>query len=278
MADLLQYGSGGGGGASSYNQLTNLPVINGITIKGSKVAADYNLATNTGLDAVREIAEGAQQAVSFTNYETMVTTLNEATEDEYKVGQSIYIETVKVPDVWISQISDTSVPYTYTTDEAIVNALDTAGFLKIGYYRICKLETGKIDMQDYVLKTTKVNGETLDDDVVVTFSNLGGNPSDNAELVTLVNTKQDTITGGASTITSDNLTANRALISNGSGKVAVSSSITATELGYLDGVTSNIQTQLDDKISSTTYPANSFVFVLADNTTETWLIPSTKLS
>lgn len=58
--------------------------------------------------------------------------------------------------------------------------------------------------------------------------------------------KQSAITGGASTITSSNLTANRALISNGSGKVAVSA-VTSTELGYLDGVTSNVQTQLDNK-------------------------------
>ena len=61
--------------------------------------------------------------------------------------------------------------------------------------------------------------------------------------------KQATITGGATTITGSNLTANRALISNGSGKVAVSA-VTSTELGYLDGVTSNIQTQLDGKASS----------------------------
>lgn len=58
--------------------------------------------------------------------------------------------------------------------------------------------------------------------------------------------KQATITGGASTITSSNLTASRALISNSSGKVAVSD-VTSTELGYLDGVTSNVQTQLNAK-------------------------------
>ena len=61
--------------------------------------------------------------------------------------------------------------------------------------------------------------------------------------------KQASVTGGASTITSSNLTANRALISNGSGKVAVSD-VTSTELGYLDGVTSNVQTQLDGKAAS----------------------------
>ena len=60
-----------------------------------------------------------------------------------------------------------------------------------------------------------------------------------------LNSKQATITGAATTITSSNLTANRALISNASGKVAVSSTITSTELGYLNGVTSNIQTQFN---------------------------------
>ena len=61
-------------------------------------------------------------------------------------------------------------------------------------------------------------------------------------------TKQNVITGGASTITSNNLTASRALTSNGSGKVAVSTT-TSTELGYVHGVTSAIQTQLDDKVA-----------------------------
>ena len=42
------------------------------------------------------------------------------------------------------------------------------------------------------------------------------------------------------------LTASRALVSNSSGKVAVSA-VTSTELGYLDGVTSAIQTQLNGK-------------------------------
>ena len=46
------------------------------------------------------------------------------------------------------------------------------------------------------------------------------------------------------------LTANRVSISNAYG-VLTSSAITATELSYLDGVSSNIQTQLDNKASST---------------------------
>lgn len=65
---------------------------------------------------------------------------------------------------------------------------------------------------------------------------------------TQLNAKQASVTGGATTITSSNLSTNRALISNGSGKVAVSA-VTSTELGYLDGVTSNVQTQLNAKMS-----------------------------
>ena len=57
---------------------------------------------------------------------------------------------------------------------------------------------------------------------------------------TEVATKQDTITGAASTITSSNLTADRAVISDATGKVVVST-VTAAEIGYLSGVTSGIQ-------------------------------------
>lgn len=55
-----------------------------------------------------------------------------------------------------------------------------------------------------------------------------------------------TFNGAVSTIKDSNLTASRVLISNSSGKVAVSD-VTSTELGYLDGVTSNVQTQLNAK-------------------------------
>jgi len=63
---------------------------------------------------------------------------------------------------------------------------------------------------------------------------------------TQIDSKQATITGGATTIVSSNLTASRALASDGSGKVTVSS-VTSTELGYVSGVTSAIQTQIDAK-------------------------------
>lgn len=59
-------------------------------------------------------------------------------------------------------------------------------------------------------------------------------------------TKQDNVTGAATTIVSADLTAERVAISNASGKVAVST-VTTTELGYVGGVTSGIQAQIDSK-------------------------------
>lgn len=53
------------------------------------------------------------------------------------------------------------------------------------------------------------------------------------------------LAGAISTALTSNLTASRALESNGSGKIAVST-VTSTELGYVAGVTSAIQTQIND--------------------------------
>lgn len=77
------------------------------------------------------------------------------------------------------------------------------------------------------------------------------NPVQNKVINTALSGKQATITGAATTITGSNLTASRVLVSDSNGKVAASSSITTTELGYLDGVTSGIQNQLDSKLSKT---------------------------
>ena len=66
------------------------------------------------------------------------------------------------------------------------------------------------------------------------------------------------IQGAVSTITTGNLTASRALVSDGSGKVAALASVTSTELAFLDA-TSSIQTQLDSKGSSAGYEANDFI-------------------
>ena len=77
-----------------------------------------------------------------------------------------------------------------------------------------------------------------------------------SNIQTQLDAKQATITGSASTIDTESLTADRAVISNSSQKIAVSD-VTSTELGYLDGVTSAIQTQLDAKQATITGGAST---------------------
>ena len=93
-----------------------------------------------------------------------------------------------------------------------------------------KLTSTKVQYGEYFIATDGTNGQvwTSDGDGVGAWGDIGG------------------ITGAATTIDTEDLAASRAIISNTDGKIAVSD-ITTTELGYIDGVTSNIQTQLNNK-------------------------------
>lgn len=93
------------------------------------------------------------------------------------------------------------------------------------------------------IDATKIHDGTISN---TEFGYLNGVTS---AIQTQLDAKQATITGSASTIDTESLTANRAVISNGSQKIAVSS-VTDTELGYVSGVTSALQTQLNAKINT----------------------------
>ena len=93
------------------------------------------------------------------------------------------------------------------------------------------------------IDATKIGGGAVSN---LEFSYLDGVTS---AIQTQIDAKQATITGAATTIVSSDLTASRAAISNSSGKIAVST-VTDTELGYVSGVTSAIQTQLGTKLTA----------------------------
>lgn len=159
-------GGGGSGGTSNYNNLINKPSINNITLQGNlstsdlgieeyddtEIKQDINTAT-TIANTAKSIAEGANQALSYANYEAMISAFNILTDNVYKVGQNVMIITLNVPDLWISSIEETSVTYTYTTDEAFTTALQTDGYVQVGYYKLSALETQKVDLTNYYTKT-----------------------------------------------------------------------------------------------------------------------------
>ena len=92
----------------------------------------------------------------------------------------------------------------------------------------------------------------------VAWGDITGTLANQTDLNTALGNKQDSITGAATSITSSNLTASRALVSDSSGKVAVSS-ITSTKLGYLTDVTSNIQAQLNGKTTMSDVEAKGYI-------------------
>jgi hypothetical protein len=85
--------------------------------------------------------------------------------------------------------------------------------------------------------------------------------SDNNTITNLVNADIKSSAAIAFSKMAD-LTASRALVSDGNGDVSVSA-VTATEIGHLDGVTSNIQSQLDSTLTSTTGATRAFAIAQA---------------
>lgn len=81
-----------------------------------------------------------------------------------------------------------------------------------------------------------------DSDIQQLESDVNGLNTEISAVKTALTSKQDKITGAGSTITDDNLTANRALISNASGKVDVSD-ITTTQLDYLKNPVTSVNGQ-----------------------------------
>ena len=88
-----------------------------------------------------------------------------------------------------------------------------------------------------------------------------------SDISSLDSAKQAKITGGASTIATTNLTSNRALVSNSSGKVAVSV-VTSTELNYLTGLTEHVQDAIDELRGSVTGDNGTFQWGYVGTLTE----------
>lgn len=127
-----------------------------------------------------------------------------------------------------------------STIETGLNTTELENYLSTRYVKTTTLSS---QLTNYV---QKVSGKGLStNDFTNTYkTKLDGLENYNdSELRNLINGKQATITGAASTITSSNLTADRVLVSDSSGKVAISA-ITSTELGYLGNLTTNVQSHI----------------------------------
>lgn len=175
------------------NDLTNYTTTTDMNtaLASKQDATDNNLTTTSktivgAINEIDSIALGANQALSYANYQTMITVFNSLDDDVYNVGQNIYVVTTEVPDLWISSVESTSSTYTYTTDSAFTTALATDGYVQVGYYKLSALETQKVDLTNYVDLTsiqTITGNKTFNGNIGVTTSIFYGSPrpsSDNS--------------------------------------------------------------------------------------------------
>jgi hypothetical protein len=116
-------------------------------------------AVQRELNRLDTMIKGATNTTSYNSYEEMVSDVLTLSNTSYFVGQSVYILTKGVPDIWIFKIEDTFVDYKYTTDDALIEQMSNEGFVQIGYYCFAMLETLKVNLTNYV---------TLDGNQVIT--------------------------------------------------------------------------------------------------------------
>lgn len=220
---------------TGYAKKTEIPT------KTSELTNDSGYITNTALEPYAKTADVPTKTSQLNNDSGFIT----------DAALTDYAKTTDIPTK-TSQLDNDS--HYITASEAPVQSVNT----KTGEVVLTQDDVG--DGKTYVrthndfTDALKTQINTNEDNIAMAESDIEGLQTDVGTLKTNVTSlqtaltsKQDVIVGAASTITEDNLATDRVLISNSSGKVAVSN-VTSTELGYLDGVTSNVQTQLDKKL------------------------------
>ena len=247
-AQWIEYGDGSGAFTAAYASATSF------TIAGANVTSVYHAGRRIKLTASTPgTIFGTISSSSFSTNTTVNVTWdsgnlsNEAITNVYvaalsKTNDSIPtgISATKIAD---GTISDTEFQYLNGVSSAIQTQLDAKQATITG--SASTIDTESLTADRAVISNGSQKIAVSD----VTSTELGYLDGVTSAVQTQIDSKQATITGGASTIASSDLTASRALQSNGSGKVEVSD-VTTTELGYLDGVSSAIQTQLDAKQTS----------------------------
>jgi len=237
-AQWIEYGDGDASYTATYVSGT------AFTIDGADVTAVYH--ANRRVQVVDSAATlyGTISSTSFSTNTTVNVTWDSGSLTSGAIT-SVYIGIVSA--------TNTSLP-PVIIDGTIVNADINAA---------AAIEFSK--MEDLTVSRALVSDGSGDVSVsAVTSTEVGYLDDVSSNIQTQLDAKQATITGSATTIDTESLTASRAVISNSSQKIAVSAT-TDTELGYVSGVTSGIQAQIDGVTAGTVTTIDDDNFTLQDN-------------
>ena len=218
--------------------ITDVPIASDTQLGGVKIGAGLSITENGVLSAT---GGGTADTVEWNNVLDKPTTIAGYGITDAKIENG----TITLGNQTITPLTSAPVTSVNSKTGAVVLTQDDVGD-GTTYVRTHNDFTDALKAQ---INTNEDNITMLDGDVEGLQTDVGTLKTNVTNLQTALTSKQDFIVGAASTITENNLTANRALVSNSSGKVEVSN-VTSTELGYLDGVTSNVQTQLNNKLEN----------------------------
>ena len=255
------YSDGAGAGAGVVN-LTNNFAMNSVKITGGTITGITDLAVADGGTGASDAATARTNLGVLAydaNLQAFLNVLNLPTADG-TAGQ--FMTTNGAGTITFTTASST----TAQADTVKVTTSTTASAFKIpftdtiisttGYYGLLQDDTATFTYNpstNTVTAGTFVGALTGNASTATSISGLTASITElnytdgvTSAIQTQLDAKQAAITGGATTIATTNLTASRALASDVSGKVAVSA-VTSTELGYVSGVTSSLQTQLNAK-------------------------------
>ena len=203
------------------------------------------------IDATGRITNAANVSV--------VTNLDTIQDNVVRVQQNAASNTDAVEARRVANIAG-AISTVLTSDLTASRALLSSGSGKIAVSDVTSTELGHLDGVTGAIQTqidSKIATTDSASNDFITFTRLDANINSVSSNVAAVEARRTAnIAGAVSTITTSDLTASRAMVTNGSGKVAVSA-VTATELGHLDGVTGAIQTQIDGKQATITGAATT---------------------
>ena len=210
--------------------------------------ANVKITTLTNLQApadadrfiIDDISETETKSVTFANLKAQIDTI--AISNTNTVSSNVdAVESRRVANI------AGAVSSILTSDLTASRALVSGSGGKVEVSAVTSTELGHLDGVTGAIQTQlnsiTTNINTLD----ANADAIESKRASNAVIQTAIEARRvANIAGAVSSITTADLTVNRALVSDSSGKVAVSA-ITSTELAHLDGASGVIQTQLDAK-------------------------------
>jgi len=115
---------------------------------------------NSKSDTAISISKGANQALSYDDYQAMITNFNAFESERFNLGQQVMIRTLNVPDLWVYNYASEKIDYNYVDDTTFVNTLREQGYVQVGWYLLAELETQKVDLTEYIKNDDWATGST----------------------------------------------------------------------------------------------------------------------